>query len=352
MVEVTAVIWGNPSILFALWLIPLIGGGLLYAQKKRRETAIRFADQAMVERLMPAMQNGKTWFKAILLMMAVGLLIVSCARPRFGEYFEEVSVRGVDLMVLLDVSRSMLAEDVAPNRLERAKSDIVDLLQKLKGDRVGLIAFAGAPVELVPLTTDHGFFRMVLNDIDPDIAPRGGSLIGDAIRKAMEAMEQRADRDQVLVLITDGEDQDSFPEEAAEQAAERGIRIITVGLGDNGEGARIPRRNEDGSLSFIQHDGQEIWSRMDEELLKQIALKTSGAYVPARTTAYDLGKIYEDHLSKLTQGELQSEQQRRYREQYQWFGGFGFILLFLESLISRYRRTPDGISRGATDVNI
>lgn len=331
-------IWGNPDLLFALWIVPLLGAAVLYAQKKRRETAARFADQAMVQRLMPMVQSGKTWLKAGLLMTASALLIIACARPRFGEYFEEVSVRGVDLMVLLDVSRSMLAEDVAPNRLQRAKSDIIDLLQKLKGDRVGLIAFAGAPAELVPLTTDHGFFKMVLSDVDPDSAPRGGSLIGDAIRKGMEAMPQRGDRDQVLVLITDGEDQDSFPQEAAEQAAERGIRIITVGLGDTGEGARIPRRNEDGSLSFVQYEGQEIWSQMDEELLRQIALTTSGAYVPARTTAYDLGRIYEDHLSKLSQGELQSEQQRKYREQFQWFGGFGFLLLLLESLISHFKR--------------
>ena len=348
-------IWGNPGFLFALWIVPMLGAAMFYAQKKRRETAARFADQVMVQRLMPAVQTGRTWLKAGLLMTAAGLLIVACARPRFGEYFEEVSVRGVDLMVLLDVSRSMLAEDVAPNRLQRAKSDIIDLLQKLKGDRVGLIAFAGAPAELVPLTTDNGFFKMVLGDVDTDSAPRGGSLIGDAIRKAMEAMPQRSDRDQVLVLITDGEDQDSFPEEAAEQAAERGIRIITVGLGDTGEGARIPKRNEDGSLSFVQYDGQEIWSQMDEELLRQIALKTSGSYVPARTTAYDLGRIYEDHLSKLSQGELQAEQQRKYREQFQWFGGFGFLLLLLESLISQFKRVakvPDDELAATADKSL
>jgi len=231
----------------------------------------------------------------------------------------------------------MLAEDVAPNRLDRAKADILDLLKKLEGDRVGLIAFAGAPVELVPLTTDQGFFRMVLDDVDPDSAPRGGSLIGDAIRKAMESMEERRDRDQVIVLITDGEDHDSFPAEAAKQAAERNIRIITVGLGDTGEGARIPRRNEDGSLTFVKHDGQEVWSKMDERLLKEMALTTSGAYVPAQTRAYDLGSIYDEHLSKLTRGEIQAEKRKRYREQFQLFGGIGLALLLIEMLIPRFR---------------
>ena len=238
---------------------------------------------------------------------------------------------------MLDVSRSMLAEDVAPSRLERAKADIRDLLKKLEGDRVGLIAFAGAPVELVPLTTDQGFFRTVLDDVDPESAPRGGSLIGDAIRKAMESMDERRDRDQVIVLITDGEDHDSFPAEAAQQAAERNIRIISVGLGDTEAGSRIPRRNDEGALTFVKHEGQEVWSKMDERLLKEIALTTSGAYVPARTRAYDLGSSYDEHLAKLTRGEIQAEKRKRYREQFQLFAGIGLALLLVEMLIPRFR---------------
>jgi len=329
-------VWETPTFLFTLWLAPLIGGAVLYAHRKRMATAAEFANAAMVNRLMPAFESGRVWSKTIVMTLAVALLIVACARPRFGVFFEEVSGRGVDLFVLLDVSRSMLAEDVAPNRLERAKSDIVDLLQKLEGDRVGLIAFAGAPVELVPLTTDQGFFRMVLDDVDPDSAPRGGSLIGDAIRKAMEAMTERQDRDQVIVLITDGEDHDSFPAQAAQRAADRNIRIISVGLGDTGEGARIPKRADDGSLIFTKHEGQEVWSKMDETLLKEIALATSGAYVPARTTAYDLGLIYDKHLANLTRGAFLTEKRKRYREQFQLFGGLGLALLLVEMLIPRF----------------
>ena len=329
-------VWETPTFLFTLWLAPLIGGAVLYAHRKRMATAAEFANAAMVNRLMPAFESGRVWCKTIVMTLAVALLIVACARPRFGVFFEEVSGRGVDLFVLLDVSRSMLAEDVAPNRLERAKSDIVDLLQKLEGDRVGLIAFAGAPVELVPLTTDQGFFRMVLDDVDPDSAPRGGSLIGDAIRKEMEAMTERQDRDQVIVLITDGEDHDSFPAQAAQRAADRNIRIISVGLGDTGEGARIPKRGDDGSLVFTKHEGQEVWSKMDETLLKEIALATSGAYVPARTTAYDLGLIYDKHLANLTRGAFLTEKRKRYREQFQLFGGLGLALLLVEMLIPRF----------------
>lgn len=328
-------IWESPSLLFALWIVPVAGACYLYAQRKRRTAALRFAESAMAARIVPVVPSGRVWCKAVVVMAAVGSLVVASARPRFGVFFEEVAGRGVDLFVLLDVSRSMLAEDVAPNRLGRAKSDILDLLGRLQGDRVGLIVFAGAPVVKVPLTTDQGFFRMVLDDVDVNSAPRGGSLIGDALRKAMEAMQVRRDRDQVIVLITDGEDHDSFPEEAARQAAERNLRVITVGLGDSGEGSRIPTRNDDGSLAYVRHDGQEVWSKMDERLLKEIALTTSGAYVPARTRAYDLGKIYDQHLAKLTRGEFKTEKRKRFREQFQLFGCLGLLLFLVDMMIPR-----------------
>ncbi len=327
--------WGTPTILFSLWLVPVTGVLLFYAHRRRQQTATRFIDPGMARRLIPPVSTTRISLRTTLLMVAVGLLIVAAARPRFGVVIEPVSARGVDLVVLLDVSRSMLAEDVAPNRMDRAKSDILDLLPKLEGDRVGLIAFAGAPVELVPLTMDQGFFRMALDNVDPDSAPRGGSLIGDAIRRAMEVMEERHDRDQVIILITDGEDHDSFPLEAARQAGERGIRIISIGLGDTGEGARIPRRNEDGTITYTQHDGQEVWSKMDESLLEKIAVETSGAWIPARTRAYDLGQIYEDHLAGLTQGEFRSDHRRRFREQFQIFAFLGLTLLIVERAVPK-----------------
>lgn len=336
--------WGFPTALFALWLVPLAGYLLLRADRRRQQTAKQFVDAAMVGRLLPRFERTRTWTKSVLLMTGLALLIVALARPRFGVYFEEMSGRGVDLFVILDVSRSMLAEDVKPNRLQRAKSDILDLLNRLEGDRVGLIAFAGAPVVQVPLTTDHAFLKMMLEEIDSTSAPRGGTMIGDSIRKALESMEARIDRDQAIVLITDGGDQDSFPREAAQQAAERNVRIITVGLGDVSEGARIPRRNNDGSLSFVQHEGQEVWSKMDEGLLKEIATTTNGAYVPAQTLNYDLGQIYDDHLVQLTQGEISSEKRKRFREQFQWFAMAGLLILLLDMIIPPYT-----ISTGRTN---
>lgn len=336
--------WGAPSALFALWLVPVVGFLIVRAQRKRRLSAAQFVDRTMAARLMPAFDMHRTILKATLQMLALTLLILALAQPRYGFQVEELSSRGVDVMVLLDVSKSMLAEDVKPNRLERARSDILDLLSRLDGDRVGLIVFAGAPVIQVPLTTDQGFFRTVLQDVDTTSAPRGGTMIGDAIRKAMEAMEERSDRDQAVVLITDGGDLDSFPIDAATVAAQRNLQIISVGLGDVAEGARIPSRSADGGLGFVQHDGQEIWSKMDEALLEEIATLTSGAYIPAQTRNYDLGAIYDEQLSKLTQSDFRTEKRKRYHERYQWFAMPGLIVFLLEMLISSYSSVAPGRS--------
>jgi len=178
----------DPELLLLFWILPILIVLLIYAHRKRVATAKRFVDPEMVARLIPATGELRPWVKGAAIVLGVACLLLAAARPRWGVYFEKVSARGVDLFVLLDVSRSMLAEDVAPNRLGRAKSDIQDLLKKLEGDRVGLITFAGAAVVKVPLTTDQGFFRMVLADVDTDSAPRGGTLIGTAVRKATASM--------------------------------------------------------------------------------------------------------------------------------------------------------------------
>jgi Ca-activated chloride channel family protein len=333
--------WEHPSWLLSWWLLPAIAALMVFARRRRRAIALRFADAGILGRLIPTASTGLEVLKSSALLLGIALLIAGLARPKWGATYEKVQSRGVDLFVLLDVSRSMLAEDVAPNRLEHAKADIRDLLSHLAGDRVGLIVFAGASVVKVPLTTDHGFFLTALEDVDTKSAPRGGSLIGDAIRKALESLPPRSDRDQVLVVITDGEDHDSFPAEAARQAGQRGVKIFTVGLGDAGAGHKIPIRDERGNLTFLQQDGQEVLSKMDEKLLREIALSTGGAYVPAQTRSYDLGAIYQERLSELTRGEISAEKRKRYGERFQIFLACGFVLLLFESLVSRYPRQKE-----------
>ena len=328
-----------------LWILPVVAGLLVHAHRKRVAAAMKFADPAMVARIMPALSGPRPWVKGTLILLALGCLIVAAARPRFGVYFENVTQKGVDMFVLLDVSRSMTAEDVAPSRLERAKSDIRDLLSKLPGDRVGLVVFAGKPAVKVPLTTDQGHFEMVLDEVDTKSAPRGGTLIGDGLRKCIESLPESKDRDQVIVLITDGEDHESLPLEAAKHAAERGIKIFTVGLGDDREGGRVPVRDEDGNLQFLKNnEGQELWSKMDESLLKEIALETDGAYIPAGTRSYDLGQVYEDHLADLSRSEIQSGKKKRYREQFQIFLCLGILCLAVEMAVPSYSRKKTSLN--------
>lgn len=341
----------HPAILLLLWILPCVAGLLVYAQRRREAAARRFVADPMVGRLAPKLRGSRPWVKGTLVILGLALLIVAAARPRFGVYFEKVAQRGVDCFVLLDCSRSMLAEDVAPNRLERAKSDIRDLLKKLAGDRVGLIVFAGRPVLKVPLTADEGFFNMVLDEIDTHSAPRGGTLIGDAIRKAIDSMPPRADHDRVVVLISDGEDQDSYPLDAAKKAAEQGVKIFTVGLGDSTEGARIPVRDSVGKLEYVKQEGREHWSKADQNVLKQIALATGGAHIPAGTRAYDLGQIYEDHLAGLARGEAEIDGKRKQlHDRYQIPLALAIVCLVAETLIPAYPNGKRRNGRGRSGI--
>ena len=327
----------RPIYLLLLWLVPLLALLLWYAYKKKRQTALLFFDSSMANRLMPTLDAGRFFRKALLLILAFVFSIIAVAGPQFGTYYEEVSRTGVDVFVLLDASRSMLAEDVTPNRLDRAKSDIRDLLNRVVGDRVGLIAFAGKPIIKVPLTTDQGFFLQTLRSIDTNTAPRGGTAIGDAIRLALRAMPPDVDRERAIVLITDGEDMDSMPLEAAKDAAERRIRILTIGLGNPDEGGRIPIRDESGNLTYLKHGGQEVWSKPDEATLREIARITEGAYIAAGTKTFDLGQIYADSIGKMQGNIYQTERRQKLRHQYQIFLAVAVLCLLLHTIAPEHR---------------
>jgi Ca-activated chloride channel family protein len=319
----------RPFFLLFLWLIPVLAVLLRYAYKKKRRAAERFLAITMHERLMPKRDGIRILFRSIVLLSAVLLGLLAAAGPMFGVYFEEVSRKGADIFVLLDVSRSMLTEDVAPNRLKRAQSDIKDLLQCVVGDRIGLIVFAGKPVVKVPLTTDHGFYNEILDSVDTNSAPRGGTAIGDAIRKALSTMPPESNRDQAIVLITDGDDLESMPLVATKDAAARNVRILAVGVGDTVEGGRIPVRDVAGNLTYLKHNGQEVWSKVNEQTLKEIAQRTEGVYISADTRTFDLGRVYMDYLSRLKGGEYQVEQRKKFRQQYQVFLAAAVVLLFV-----------------------
>ena len=246
---------------------------------------------------------------------------------------------GRDIAIVLDVSRSMLAEDLKPNRLERARLAISDLVDQLEGDRVALLAFAGSTAVKCPLTQDYGFFRAMLDDVGVETVGRGGTLIGDALRKVMgEVFSDNLKRYKDIILITDGEDQDSFPIEAAKEIGDRGVRLIAIGLGDENEGQRIPTTNEKGERTFLRYQGKEIWSRLDADTLRKMVDATPGGrYINVATGTFDLGSIYQNLVASAEKKELESQTVRRYEEKFQIFLGVALLLLLVELLISERR---------------
>lgn len=333
--------WQHPEALYLI--LPLCASWLalgIYSNHRRHMARASFAAQAMWSRILPAESRLRFWTKLLLREVAIIAGLVALAGPKFGVQYEQVVPRGSDLYVLIDVSRSMLADDVPPSRLGRAKSDVAALVNRLQGERVGLIAFAGQAVVKCPLTVDYDSFRRALDELDPDSAPRGGTAIGDAIRKGLEVFHAKSDRDQAMLLITDGDDQQSYPLEAAAVAAERHVTIFTVGLGDADLGARVPQKSD--AKSFTEYKGEQVWSKLDNSLLEQIALKTSGIYIPAGTRAYDLGELYADHLQGRRGDQSESQQRIRRSERYQIFLAIALMALLIDLCIRPYRRISEG----------
>ncbi len=328
------------EMLHLLWATPLLALLFWYAHRKRKAALAAFADSALMRKLDLRLSSGRRVWKEVLLLLGVGFVIVSLARPAWNRIPQEITRRGRDVVFVIDVSRSMLAEDLRPNRLERAKLAVLDGISKLGGDRVGLVVFAGAASVKCPLTLDYGFFRMALEDIAPESVPVGGTLIGDAVRRALsDVFDNKASQYRDLVLITDGEDHESFPVEAAREAGKRKIRIIAIGLGDENVGKRIPITDERGQLTFLKYKGQEVWSRLDASTLRAMAAETPGGrYLNVATGAIDFGDVYQQLIATAERRDLESETLERFEEKFQIFLGFGFLLLFAEAVMSERKR--------------
>jgi Ca-activated chloride channel family protein len=266
-----------------LWLVAALGVVIAVGFALRRRDLRRFASDAVLTRLLPATSIGRKYTSAVLVVLALVALVAALIDPRWGVTYRQVQQRGIDLVVILDVSRSMLAEDARPNRLQRAKQYIGDLVDQLGGDRVALVTAAGKAELKCPLTVDHGAFRLALATATPQAAPRGGSLLGDALRKASEVFTDDVPDHKAVIIFTDGEDHGSYPVEAAQRLHETlSIPVFTVGIGDSDEGARIPV-TVDGQRVYLTYDGQEVWSKMNAEVLRQVALTRADRPVgPAR----------------------------------------------------------------------
>lgn len=330
----------NPDMLQLLWLLPLLAAVAVYRYYRKGKALAEFAEASLLDRITPSVSRAGRWWKTVIFLAAFFLFIVSLARPAWNPRPEKVETRGRDIVFLLDVSKSMLAEDLKPNRLDRAKLAIQDLLEILEGDRVALVAFAGTSVVKCPLTQDYGFFKLMLDDTGPESVSRGGTLLGDAVRKTVdEVYSDKLRRFKDIILITDGEDQDSYPVEAAKEAGTQGIRLIAIGLGDESEGQRIPIVNESGGRSFLRHAGQEVWTRLDAGTLRKMVDSTPGGrYLNVATGTFDLGAIYRDLLADEEKRTLESVKIDRYEEKFQIFLGAGILLLLMEMVLSERKK--------------
>ena len=333
--------WGDPRFLPWLWaLVPL--AALLVLLVRRRERRLRLLlDGAAAAQLAPERRASLPRLAAVLRLAACALALVALARPQWGISWQEERRRGLDILVLLDTSRSMLATDLKPNRMQRAKWGLSDLLQRLGGDRIGLVAFAGSSFLACPLTTDYAAFSMVLDDIRPGTIPRGGTAIAQALETAVESFEPGGAADRVIILVTDGEDHEGGIERALAALARRKIRVFAVGVG-SAAGDFIPAADGEGGAFLRDRSGAVVRSALREEMLKRIAAATGGIAITAATGDIGWERIFDVGFAGLKREERGARLAKVYVERFPWFLGAALLLLSVEALLGERRRLREG----------
>ena len=317
--------------LYLLLLVPLFLVGYGVWRHLRTRRIRKFGDETLVRALMPSWSGSKGWVKMILFSLAFAFFVIGLARPQIGAKLAEHKTRGAEIMICLDVSNSMLAEDYSPNRLDRAKLAISRLTDRLKDDRIGLILFAGTSFVQLPVTTDYVSAKMFLGSIDTGSVPVQGTAMGDAIFTAIRSFSAQSEKSRVIIVISDGENHEDDPVAAAKEAAENGIRVYTVGVG-SADGQPIPY---EGGL-MKDKDGEIVVTRLDEETLRKVAEAGNGAYVHAGGDEFGLNPIIED-VRRMEDEEFGSVVFEEYDEQFMYFFGIALFLLVIEMLIGERR---------------
>jgi Ca-activated chloride channel family protein len=329
--------FANPLALFLLITIPLLGLLYIYLTGSGNKSLAVFADLPLVRRLYNISPRLRL-VRFILLCGAITFCVIALARPQFGTKLVEVTQNTSDVVICVDVSTSMLAQDVKPSRLEKAKMLLSQLVQQLQGDRIGIIAFAGTAFWQCPLTLDTSGAILFLQIMDANLIPMPGTSIGSALNLATKGLEKTAPRSKAIVLLTDGEDHHSDPEGAAASAASQGIKIYTIGFG-NPQGEPIPLSDEAGKFIGYKKDkkGTVVMSKMDESLLLKMASSTGGEYFRAIDGNIDNSRLLDD-LGALEHSKRSSKMNRQLEDRYQYFLFFGLLLLLAEFAIPETKR--------------
>ncbi len=330
--------FANPQFFHLYWLVPVLIAFFVWSFRRKKQLLQRIGDEELIQRLTRSVSRKKQIWKAVLVTLAVSLIILALADPQIGTRLIQVKRKGVDIFVALDVSKSMLAEDVAPNRLEKAKHEVATFIDQLEGDRIGLICFAGIAFVQCPLTLDYTAAKLFLSSIDTDVIPQPGTAIASAIRTAMKSFVTKEYKHKVLILITDGEDHEGDPVKAAKEAAKEGIVIYTIGIGSP-QGAPIPEYDQYGNRIGYKKDrqGQIVTTKLDVLTLEKIAFETGGKYYISSTGESELDKIYQE-ISSMEKKELATRKFSQFEDRFQIFLFLGLILLVLESVLGERKR--------------
>ncbi len=315
-------IFAEPIYVHGFWVVALIVVSLVLLETRFASRLGRFISSSMQPRLVTRQGRVTRFVRILLIGACLSLSVFALMRPQAPAGVETVSGNRVraDIMIAIDVSRSMLAEDASPNRLARAKAEISEFVDRLVGHRVGLVAFAGRAAVLSPLTSDYGYFRLVLREVDTESVARGGTRIGDAVRRATRAFGPARNVPRILLLITDGEDHDSFPKDALDETIAAGIRVIAIGFGSESGSTITVTDPETGVRRQIRDGaGNVVISRLDGELLRELALATEGIYIPAGTSIIDLDSIVAEHIDPLIQDSMIKMTRKSPIEFFQWF---------------------------------
>ena len=321
-----------PQYLWLLLLVPLFFGVQVVVNALRLNRIRRFGDVALVNALMPSYASATVWLRLSLYSVAFCFFVLALARPQRGVKLQEHQITGAEVIIALDVSNSMLAQDYSPNRLERAKLAIAQVSEKLQGDRVGLIVFAGDAYVQIPLTSDYISARMFLNSISTNSVPVQGTAIGSAIDLALRSFSEQSDKSRAIIVITDGENHEDDPVAVAQAAADMGVRVFTIGIGSK-EGTFIPL--PDGGY-ITDEDGNNVMTRLDDATLQEIAAVGNGLYVQSSTREFGLNPIIEE-IQNMEDEVMTSVVYEEYEELYMYFLGVALLFFVIEMLVGDRR---------------
>lgn len=332
--------WGAPERLHLLWVVALFAALAWLLQRRRLRRFHALFEQGLWPVIAPAWIHQRVMARLAWWCAAALCFTIALARPQWGFTWREVKRTGLDVMVVVDTSRSMLATDLKPNRLQQTKWALRDLVGELRGDRIGMVVFAGSSYLQSPLTSDYAAFMMYVDDLNVGLVPRGGSAIAEALRTAMRSFDPQSTADRLIVLVSDGEDTREDPLALVPELVKEGIRVYTIGVGSP-EGELIPVLDESGREQFLRdRDGNIVKTTLNEDLLTRLALGTGGAYLRAQPGQFGIERLVREEWSKLEAATGESQRIKVYEERAGWFIALGCLFLAIEAARSERRRLP------------